>query len=153
MNIVLPMGVVGVSDQAQTRRELFNTEFYNDRLRRQENVIAGPCMVCYRSVDKFVGMAAACRARNVDFTLEHSQQLFGALAPQVTHAIRMAEVLPDGNSASFTHLQASRHAIFILRAHIFPEQSGDDFPATTWMGPAAAALVVSGRKRCVRACL
>ena len=115
MNAVMPMGAVGISDQALSRRELFKTEFYNDWLRQQDNVVAGPFMVCYRSDDRFVGMAAACRARNIDHTLARSHGLFSALAPHITRAIQMSEVLCANGGASFAHLQASRHAIFILR--------------------------------------
>ena len=115
MNMTLPVGTVGVSDHALPRKELFKTAFYNDWLRLQENIVAGPCMMCFRSADGFVGMAAACRSRKIDETLPHSHGLFSVLAPHVTRAIEMSAVLSQDGEASFAHLQVSRHAVIMLR--------------------------------------
>ena len=54
MNVAMQPGMVGVSDMALPRQELFRTEFYNDWLRHQENIVAGPAMICYRSASNYV---------------------------------------------------------------------------------------------------
>ena len=115
MDVVMPMGAVGTSDQALPRKDLFKTEFYNDWLRLQENIVAGPCMMCYRSADRFVAMAVACRERDIDRTLSLSHRLLSSLAPHVARSMQMAAVLSNGSVTSFAHLEASRQAIVVLR--------------------------------------
>lgn len=61
MNAVMPTGMVGVSDQALERPDLFKTEFYYVWLRRQEDIVAGPFMMCHRTTNTSVGLAAACQ--------------------------------------------------------------------------------------------
>ncbi|MCR9137472.1 MAG: helix-turn-helix transcriptional regulator [Alphaproteobacteria bacterium] len=114
MNAIMPMGTVGTSDQALQREELFKTEFYNDWLRHQENVVAGPFMMCHRGKETFVGMAAACRARGVDETLPKTVNLFTALAPHMARSISLSSVLADGGQASFGHFQKSPFGIIVL---------------------------------------
>lgn len=114
MNATMPAGSVGVSDQALERDDLFRTEFYNDWLRKQENVVAGPFMMCHRTQDTFVGLAAACRARTVDKTLPAGLDLFQALAPHLNRAIGLAGTL-RANGGHYDHLDASPQAILLLR--------------------------------------
>lgn len=114
MNAIMPMGTVGTSDQALQREELFKTEFYNDWLRHQENVVAGPFMMCHRSKETFVGMAAACRARGIDETLPTTIDLFAAIAPHMARSISMSSVLVDGGLASFEHFQNSHYGIIVI---------------------------------------
>ncbi len=115
MNMVMPMGAVGVSDQALARDDLFKTEFYNDWLRPQENIVGGPAMICYRSSDRFVAMAAACPSRRVDNTLPDSHRLFEDLAPHMARSIALSTALSDGGVASFPYLEASLHGIVLVR--------------------------------------
>ena len=63
MNVAMPVGMVGISDQALPQEELFKTEFYNDWLRHQENIIGGPAMICHRGPDSFAALALACTGR------------------------------------------------------------------------------------------
>ena len=79
MNMAMPVGSVGVSDQALPRRDLFKTSFYNDWLRHQDNVVAGPFLLCERTPHSFVGIAVACHARNVEETLPKAQRLSHSL--------------------------------------------------------------------------
>lgn len=115
MNLAIPVGTVGVSDIALERRELFRTEFYNDWLRHQENVVAGPAMICHRSKDRLVAMAAACRARGVDDTLPDSYRTFVALAPHLARTIDLSSTLTNGDGPSHAHLDASRHVVILVR--------------------------------------
>ncbi len=115
MNMVMPMGAVGVSDQALARDKLFKTEFYNDWLRPQEDIVGGPAMMCYRSDDSFVAMAAACPARKIDQALPDSHSLFEELAPHMERSIRLSTMLSDDGVVSFQHLEASRHGIILVR--------------------------------------
>lgn len=114
MNAVMPTGMVGVSDQAMTRRDLFQTEFYNDWLRKQENIVAGPFMMCHRTHTTFVGLAAACLQRNVEITLPRAHALLNAIAPHLKRAISIASLIQTHSSPSFHVVQASRHAVFLL---------------------------------------
>lgn len=114
MNAIMPVGEIGISDQALSREDLYKTEFYNDWLRNQEDIIGGPFMMCHRTNETFVGMAAACRARGVDETLPHNFGLFEALAPHMAKAISLSSVLVNGGPVSFEHLETSRHAIILL---------------------------------------
>jgi len=112
MNAVMPVGLVGVSDQALHRDDLIKTEFYNDWLQPQENILAGPFMMC--SGETFVGLAAACPARHLDKTLPDSFGLLEALALHITQAISMSSVLTNGGPTTFGHLEASKHGIIVL---------------------------------------
>ena len=114
MNMVMPTGTVGVSDQALERRDLFKTEFYNDWLRRQEDIVAGPFMMCHRTADTFVGIAAACQHRNVDRTLPRAHALIEALAPHLLRAINYSTLLGNSRNQAFNHLDATPHAVFLL---------------------------------------
>ncbi|WP_419907283.1 helix-turn-helix transcriptional regulator [Hoeflea sp.] len=114
MNLALPVGAVGVSDIALRRDELVKTEFYNDWLRHQEDIIAGPAMICYRSPDRFVAMVAACRRGGVDNALPQMTELLQALSPHITHAITISSALAGGNGVSAGHLDSSPHAIFLI---------------------------------------
>ena len=113
MDAVMPVGTVGVSDAALSQRELFRTEFYNDWLRHQDNVIGGPALMCHRSGEKFVAMAAACRARRYDETVLRMQRLLEALAPHITRAIEIAAAL-RGLPESLAHLHDSPHGIVFV---------------------------------------
>ncbi len=115
MNLVMPTGMVGVSDQALAREDLFKTEFYNDWLRPQEDIVAGPAMICYRSADRFVAMAAACRARGVDDALPANTGILEALAPHMKHAVTMAQAFSETGQASFSHLETSRFGTILIR--------------------------------------
>lgn len=115
MNLVMPVGTVGVSDQALRREDLFKTEFYNDWLRPQENIIAGPATICHRAPDRFVAMAAACRARGIDDTLPNNHGLFEAMAPHLARSISISSILSGRDGPSFRHLENSPAGIVILR--------------------------------------
>lgn len=114
MNAVMPTGMVGVSDQALERHDLFKTEFYNDWLRRQEDIVAGPFMMCHRTNDTFVGLAAACQQRNVEATLPKAHALLGALAPHLKRAINFSALLKPAQNPSFSFFHASKHAFILL---------------------------------------
>lgn len=114
MNAVMPTGMVGVSDQALERRDLFKTEFYNDWLRRQEDIVAGPFMMCHRTSNTFVGIAAACQQRNVEATLPKAHALLDALAPHLKRAISFSTLLKSAQNPSFQFFQASKHAVILL---------------------------------------
>lgn len=115
MNVAMPVGRVGVSDQALERRELFKTEFYNDWLRHQENVVAGPATICHRSDRRLVALAVACRQSTVDRTLPDSKMLLERLAPHIANAIRLSSWLSDNGAACLSHLETSAHAILLIR--------------------------------------
>lgn len=114
MNAVMPVGLVGVSDQALQRNDLVKTEFYNDWLRPQENIVAGPFMMCHRSNETFVGMAAACPAHKLDKTLPDSFELLEALALHMTQVVSMSSVLTSGGPTTFGHLEANKHGIIVV---------------------------------------
>ena len=114
MDVAMPVGMVGVSDQAVSREDLFKTEFYNDWLRPQEDLIAGSAMICYRSNDKFVAMVGACRARDVDNTLPDMTGLLETLSSHITQSITISTVLQNGNNGSMQHLQTSRYGIMLV---------------------------------------
>jgi DNA-binding CsgD family transcriptional regulator len=115
MNVAMPAGMVGLSDQAMLRSDLFKTEFYNDWLRPQNNIVAGAALNCYRSSDRFVLMAIPCPKRNIEDNLPRTQQLLEGLAPHIMRSVGISSILSSGGKASFEHLQASPHAIIIAR--------------------------------------
>ncbi|MFK8033937.1 MAG: helix-turn-helix transcriptional regulator [Hyphomicrobiales bacterium] len=114
MNTTMPTGAVGISDQAMTRRELFRTEFYNDWLRKQEDIVAGPFMMCHRTQSTFVGLAAACLQSNVENTLPRAHALLEALAPHLKRVISFASLTKTQACHSLGFIEASKHAIFLL---------------------------------------
>lgn len=114
MNATMPTGTVGISDEAMTRRDLFRTEFYNDWLRKQEDIVAGPLMMCHRTQSTFVGLAAACLQSNVEKTLPRAHALLEALAPHLKRAISFASLTKTEACHSLGFIEASKHAIFLL---------------------------------------
>lgn len=114
MNIRMPTGTVGVSDQALERRDLFKTEFYNDWLRKQDDIVAGPFMMCHRTNETFVGLAAACQQRNVDTTLPQAHAILDALAPHLNRAISFARLWTPQLDPSLQLFEFSKHAIILL---------------------------------------
>lgn len=114
MDLTLPVGAVGVSDQAMPRDELVRTEFYNDWLRHQEDVIAGPAVICYRTPERFVALVAACRRREVDEALPRLTGLLGALSPHLTRAIGVAAALGEADDVAARGLDASPHAVLLV---------------------------------------
>ena len=114
MDVAMPVGMVGVSDQALPREDLFRTEFYNDWLRPQENIVAGSAMICYRTKDKFIAMVGACRARDADKTLPDMVTLLETLSSHITQSIAISSALQNGNNGSMQHLEASRHGILLV---------------------------------------
>ena len=113
MNMVMPAGFVGISDQALPREELFKTEFYNDWLRHQEDVVAGPALMCYRTEERFVAMAAACRSRHADTSVSANQALFESLSPHMLQVVNLSYAL-SGNEKSFRYLDRIGHAVFVV---------------------------------------
>ena len=132
MNLALPAGTVGVSDEALPREDLIKTEFYNDWLRPQENILGGPAMICYRSARRFVALVAACRARDMDGALPGLVGLLERLSPLITQSIAVSSGLRAGGGSEYRHLQASRHAIVLLRRSgriAFANQAAEAFMA------------------------
>ncbi len=115
MNLALKPGMVGVSDDALSREDLFRTEFYNDWLRHQEGIVAGPAMLCYRSEKKLVAMVAACRGRDVDEQLPRMVSTLEALSPHMTQAIRISGVLSNSGEWTPGYLAASKHVVILVR--------------------------------------
>jgi DNA-binding CsgD family transcriptional regulator len=114
MNLEMAAGEVGVSDQALDRQDLFQTEFYNDWLRPQDNVVAGAGMVCYRSAQRFAMIAITCRKRIVDDSLPVAEKVLAALSPHLRRSIEMSGALMNGGGRSMQHLQASRHGVILV---------------------------------------
>ena len=114
MNAVMPVGVVGISDAALSQRDLFKTEFYNDWLRHQENVIGGPALICHRSDTRFVAMAMACRARGYDDTLPNTHHLLQNLAPHLVHSLAISAALAESDSGAMQYLHACRQGIMLV---------------------------------------
>jgi DNA-binding CsgD family transcriptional regulator len=115
MNGALPMGCVGISDHAMSRGDLFRTQYYNDWLRPQENLIAGASLCCYKSGKKFALLATGFTARGVENTLPRTHKLLEFLAPHLGRSIKMSSALSVGGSTSFSHLHASPHGIILVR--------------------------------------
>lgn len=114
MNVAMQPGMVGVSDMALPRQELFRTEFYNDWLRHQEDIVAGPAMICYRSASNYVALVAACRARGVDDTLPEMVRTLEELSPHLTRAIEISTALVGAGGDLAGQLRDNRYAIVLI---------------------------------------
>ena len=214
----MPTGMVGMSDQACERERLFKTEFYNDWLRPQGNVIGGPATICHRDEEKVFALTMSCRADKYDQTMVRGYDLFQRIGPHVSRAIELSSLLVVEKSNLNVYLGSGTHAVifihrsgkigninaagenllrrgkllsrggngelvsendtvqaFLLRAasaihrghfagmpgpvacndkqfgtcmfhaHIFPEDTPFQFPASVWSDPVAGAIVVTGR--------
>lgn len=115
MNVVMPVGMVGVSDQALSQRDLFKTEFYNDWLRHQDNVVGGPAMMCYRSKSRFVAMAAACRETNYDRKVVEATAILQALAPHMVKSIELSAMVAKRDLASTALIDGLAYGVILLR--------------------------------------
>lgn len=114
LNLATRPGQIGVSDEALARTELFKTEYYNDWLRPQEDIVAGAAMTCHRSEKSFVALGAACRASHADEALPRLVQLLNGLAPHIVRTINISSSLSSGTGVSVAHLEMSRFAILFV---------------------------------------
>ena len=114
MNVALPVGLVGVSDQALSQRDLFKTDYYNGWLRHQEDIIGGPAMICHRSPEKFVAIALACRAKGYEDKVVEAQSLLQALSPHLIRAIAFSTALREVTAPSALLADAFEHGIIAL---------------------------------------
>ena len=130
MNLALKAGEVGLSDQALPRSELVKTEFYNDWLRHQDGVIAGPAIMCHRTKEKFVLLVAASRSRDVDNTLDTNVALLTQIAPHLARAITFGKAIREQK----WELEPGRFGVIYVR------QSG----AVEFSGPAVEHLLCDG---------
>lgn len=131
MNNSLPVGFTGVSDYALPREQLFKTEFYNDWLLPQENMVVGSAQVCYRDADRFLALGATCPARRHEVTLPAIVHAFQILGPHVRRAIELSAVFLNDNGDGCDSTGLSRHAIISIR------QNG----SVAGMNPAAENLL------------
>ncbi len=114
LNLATKPGQIGVSDHAMPRSDLCKTEYYNDWLRPQENIIAGAAMTCHRSDRNFVALGSACRASEADDDLLRLVDLLCFLAPHIIRTINISSTLSDGANVSARHLEASRFAVLLI---------------------------------------
>ncbi len=113
MNLKMPVGVVGTSDMALSRDQLVRTEFYNDWLRHQNEAIAGPAMICHRSKQRFVALAASERGHLADEKMPHLVNCFKALSPHIMRAIEMSSVL-HARSIGSAVLETSHAGVILI---------------------------------------
>lgn len=114
LNLAMRPGMIGVSDLAMPRDELFKTEYYNDWLRPQDNIVAGAAVLTHRSERCFMALGAACRAQHADEDLSQLSGLLEALAPHIMRVVDMSSTLSSGDRVSATHLESSRCAVFLV---------------------------------------
>lgn len=114
LNLATKAGQIGVSDHALPRAELYKTEYYNDWLRPQDNIVAGAAMTCHRTDRNFVALGSACRASEADDDLQRLVELLNFLAPHIIRTINISSTLSDGAGVSIRHLEASRCAILLV---------------------------------------
>ena len=131
MNVVLPVGVVGVSDAALPQRDLLKTEFYNDWLRHQDDAVGGAALLCERSAESFVMMAAACSTRRYDTQIEVAEQAMTAVAPHIIKAIEISKAFVGGQPGVVGLFDQLEHAIILIR------RSG----RVSWLNQAAENLL------------
>lgn len=117
MNESMPVGMVGVSDQALRQEQLFKTEFYNDWLRHQENIIGGPAMICDRTGESFAAIALAGRAKRYDDVVNYNTQYLRALAPHMIRAIDLSKTLAEKSVKESALLDSANYGVIhILRS-------------------------------------
>lgn len=114
LNLATRPGRIGISDHALPRADLYKTEYYNDWLRPQENIVAGAAMICHRSDRNFVALGSACRAPAADDDLQHLVAVLALLAPHIIRTIGISSTLSDGAGVSTGHLEASRFAVLLV---------------------------------------
>lgn len=113
MNLRMPAGLVGTSDMAVPRDQLVRTEFYNDWLRHQNGAIAGPAMICHKSEQRFVALAASERGHVADEKMPHLVNCFKALSPHIMRAIEMSSVL-HARSVGSVVLDTSHAGVMLI---------------------------------------
>jgi len=116
LNVAMKPGMIGVSDTVTPRAELYQTEYYNDWLQPQEDLVAGVAMICHHSKDRFLALGAACRNSHVDKSLPRLEKLLGILAPHIYRAINISSTLSGNNGATAAHLDSSRFAVFLIHS-------------------------------------
>ena len=114
MNVAMPVGMVGLSDQALSQRDLFQTEFYNDWLRHQENIVGGPAMICHRGPESFAALALACTGRDYEEKRQTNARVLGEIGPHIIRSIEMSKVLRNGSPSGIAHLDAMNKAVILI---------------------------------------
>lgn len=113
-NQTMPVGMVGVSEQAVARENLIKTEFYNDWLRRQDNAIGGPAMICHRDSDRLAALALCIDANRFDDLLNPSRTFLEQISPHLTRCVEMSKLLARGNGSQTGHLENARQAVILI---------------------------------------
>ena len=110
----MPVGFVGVSEQAVAREKLTKTEFYNDWLRHQDNTIGGPAMICHRDDESIAAMALCIDERHFDRVLEPTKRFLEQISPHLTRCAKMSKLLARGNGSQARHLESARQAVVLF---------------------------------------
>ena len=111
---MMPTGMVGMSDQAYGREDLLKTEFYNDWLRPQGDVVGGPATICHRDEGKVFALTMSCRAKDYDETMVRGYDLFQRIGPHVSRAIDLSSVLVVEKSSYQVHPGTGAHAVIFI---------------------------------------
>ena len=120
MNVTMPQGAIGFSDQALPREKLLETEFYNDWLKPQGGLIGGYALMAFRDSNCMIALTSAASKRFEASICEKVDPLLNQIAPHLTRSIELSRALAldkDNTQGNLTaQLYNSRYAIFTVRA-------------------------------------
>ncbi len=113
-NKIIPVGVVGNSEQALSRRNLVKTEFYNDWMRRQDDIIGGTALICHRDGEKFSAITLNCPVNQYDHMNPYNLGFLNDLAPHLARCIEMSKLLANDHGDKYWHLDCAGQAVFLI---------------------------------------
>lgn len=93
-----PIGVLHTAEQLAPREALVSTEYYNDWLRPQEDILTGFGITLHSDKNRFFTFAANIRGKDEDKLKAPIAGLLKDLAPHLARAFSLTRILQDGIS-------------------------------------------------------
>jgi DNA-binding CsgD family transcriptional regulator len=113
-----PVGTLLNSDAFLARDALVRTEYYNDWLRPQENLISGWGSLLVNERTRYLAFTATLRARDEDSLGDSVRQVIARLMPHVERAFRIARLVSGAELGPGIEsvMESIGHASFALDA-------------------------------------
>jgi DNA-binding CsgD family transcriptional regulator len=92
-----PVGTLLHSDAFLPREELFASEYYNDWLIKQDNMVSGWGSLLRNEQGRFLALSSTMRARDEEIVSPAVRQLIVTIMPHVDRAMQLARLLGGGS--------------------------------------------------------
>lgn len=120
MNMGMQQGALGFSDEALPRKQLYQTEFYNDWLKHQEGLVGGFALMAFRDGQSMVTLTSAMTERTENKIYELGNELLPLLAPHLQKSIELSRTISTQssglNTGLYRQLDHANYAVITIRS-------------------------------------